>query len=125
MYTNPAIRESVPSGSRTEIASEVVEVGKDSTTNVLTSSDKPSKEAEQPGVTEKDKNANQEWPLVQWNSQDPSAEKEAPKKMEIILATLQLPAMADPTSKGLEASKATSTQLVKGPPKERLVTKKK
>ena len=58
-------------------------------------------------------------------TQDPPTKKEAPKKMEIILATLQLPAMADPTSKGIEASKATSTQLVKGPPKEKLVIKKK
>ena len=45
--------------------------------------------------------------------------------MEIVLATLPLPAMTDPASKGPEALEATSIQPVKGPPKEKLVIKKK
>ena len=43
------------------------------------------------------------------STQDPPAEKEAPKKMEIVLATLPLPAKVDPASKGPEASEAPST----------------
>ena len=58
-------------------------------------------------------------------TQDPPTKKEASKNIEIILSTLSLPAKADPASKGLEASKATSTQPVHGPPKEKIVIKKK
>ena len=58
-------------------------------------------------------------------SQDPSAEKEAPKKMEIILATLPLPAKADLANKGPEASEAAFTQPIHGPPKDKIVIKKK
>ena len=48
--------------------------------------------------------------------QDPPIKKEAPKKMEIVLPILPLPAKVDPTSKGLEASEAASTQSNKAPP---------
>ena len=41
--------------------------------------------------------------------QDPPIKKEAPKKMEIVLATLPVPAKGDLTSKGLEASEAALT----------------
>ena len=58
-------------------------------------------------------------------TQDPPAEKEAPKMMEIILASLPLPAKADPASKGPEVSEAASTQHVKARPKEKHVIKKK
>ena len=58
-------------------------------------------------------------------TQDPPTEKEASKTMEIVLASLSLPAKADLASKGPEASEATSTQPIKGPPKEKLVIKKK
>ena len=91
----------------------MVEVGKDNTANVPTSSDKPSEEAEQPRVTKKEKNTNQgvapdamKPPTV---TKDSHVEKKAPKKMEIVLATLPLPAKADPTSKGPEALKVAST----------------
>ena len=58
-------------------------------------------------------------------TQDLPAEKEAPKTMEIVLASLTLPVKVDPTSIGPEASKAASTQTVKASPKEKLVIKKK
>ena len=107
----------------------MAEVGKDGPAEVLTSSDKPSEVAEQPRATEKEKNANQgvafnaAKPLT--TTQNPIVEKEAPKKMEIVLATLPLPAKVDPPSKGPEASKATSTQPNKAPSQGKLVIKKK
>ena len=58
MYYPPAIQEPSPSGSRTDTPSKVVEVGKDSTVTIPTSSDKHTKEAEQPEVIEKEKDAN-------------------------------------------------------------------
>ena len=57
--------------------------------------------------------------------QDPPSEKEAPKKMEIVLASLPLVPKADQTNKGLEASEAASTQPVKGPLEEKIIIKKK
>ena len=45
--------------------------------------------------------------------------------MEIVLATLPLPTMADPASKGPKASEIASTQPVKAPPKGKLIIKKK
>ena len=104
----------------------MTKVGKDNSANVPTSSDKPTEEAEHPGVTEKVKNANQEWPLMLPTiTQDPPVEKEAPKKMEIVLTTLSLPAKVDPTSKFLEALEAASTQPIHDPPKDKIVIKKK
>ena len=58
-------------------------------------------------------------------TQDPPVKKKAPKKMEVVLATLPLPAKADPTSKGPEALEATSTHPIHGPPKDKIVIKKK
>jgi len=58
-------------------------------------------------------------------TQDPPTKKEAPKKMEIVLATLPLPTKIDPASKGPEAPKAASSQPNKAPPKEKLIIKKK
>ena len=58
-------------------------------------------------------------------TQDPPIEKKAPKKMEVVLATLPLPAKADPASKGPKALEATFTHLVHGPPKDKIVIKKK
>ena len=45
--------------------------------------------------------------------------------MEIVLATLPMPAKGDLTSKGLEASEAALTQSTKAPAKEKIVIKKK
>ena len=129
VYYPPAIRESVSFGSRTDTTSEVTKVGKDSSTSVPTSSDKPAEEAEHLGVIEKEKNANQgvasDAMKPQAVTQDLPVEKEAPKKMEVVLATLPLPTKADPVSKGLEASEATFTQPIHSPPKDKIVIKKK
>ena len=57
--TPPAIRRSVPSCLRIGVEPEVVEVSKDSTTNVTSSFANLSEETKQPGATEKEKNANQ------------------------------------------------------------------
>ena len=106
-------------------------MGKDSTANDPTSSDNPFKVVKQLGVIEKEKekNANQgvapdamKPPTV---TQDPSTKKEAPKKMEIVLAILCLPAKTDPASKGFEALEVASTRPNKALPKEKLVVKKK
>ena len=59
VYYPLAIRWSVPPILRIDAEPEVVEVSKDSTTNVTTSSANLSEEAEQPGATEKEKNTNQ------------------------------------------------------------------
>ncbi|KAL0001352.1 hypothetical protein SO802_015133 [Lithocarpus litseifolius] len=101
------VSRSAPSSSRTDSAPEVVEVGKDGTNNVPTSSGIPSEEAEQPRVREKEKNAN--WGVApdvikpSTVTQDPPSEKENPKKMEIVLATLPLPAKADLASESPKA----------------------
>ena len=58
-------------------------------------------------------------------TQDPPAKKEVPKKMDIVLATLPLPAQVDPASKGPKASEATSTQPSKATPQGKIVIKKK
>ena len=58
-------------------------------------------------------------------TQDPSIEKEVPKKMEIVLTTLPLPAKVDPASKGPEALEVASTQPNKAPPQGKIVIKNK
>ena len=55
VYYTSAIGVLVPLGLRIDTASKVAEVGKDSTAHVPTSSDNPSKEAEQFGATKKRK----------------------------------------------------------------------
>ena len=107
----------------------MAEIGKNSKANVPTSFDKPPEEVEQPRVTEKKNNANQgvapdamKPPTI---TQDPPAEKEAPKKMEIVLASLPLLAKGDLVSKGPEASEVASTQPIHSPPKDKIVIKKK
>ena len=78
------------------------ELSKDNITNVATSSANLPEKVEQPGATEKEKNANQgvapDAMKPPTTAQDPSVEKEAPKTMEIILATMPLPAKSDPAS---------------------------
>ena len=107
----------------------MAEVGKDSTTNVPTSSNNPFEEAEQPEVIEKEKNANQgvanDAMKPPTTTQDPPTKKKVPKKMEIVLATLPLPTKAGPASKGPEALEVASTQPIKALPKEKIVIKKK
>ena len=58
-------------------------------------------------------------------TEDPPAETKATKTMEIVLATLPLPAKADPTSKGPEVSEATSTKHIHDLSKDKIIVKKK
>ena len=57
--------------------------------------------------------------------QDPPKEKEVPSIMEIVLATLPLPAKDDLKSKDSGSSEPALSQSTKGPPKEKIVIKKK
>ena len=57
--------------------------------------------------------------------QDPPKEKEVPSTIEIVLATLPLAAQGDLKSKDLESSDAALSHTTKGPPKEKIVIKKK
>ena len=59
VYYPPAIHRSAPSFPRIDAKSEVVEVSKDSTTNVTTTYVNLSEEAKRPKATEKEKNSNQ------------------------------------------------------------------
>ena len=54
--------------------------------------------------------------------QDPTKDKEA-SRMQIVLATLPLPAKGDPKSTNQGSSEATVSQS-KAPPKEKIVIKK-
>ena len=56
--------------------------------------------------------------------QDLSQEKEAPPRMEIVLATLPVPTKKDLKGKGPEALKAILTQSTKDPAREKIVIKK-
>ena len=56
--------------------------------------------------------------------QDPPKEKEVPSSMEIVLASLPLPAKGDLKSKDSRSSEAALSQSIKGPPKEKIVIKK-
>ena len=57
--------------------------------------------------------------------QDPHKKKEVPSKMEIVLATLPLPAKGDLKSKDAGSSEAALSQSTKAPLKEKIVIKKK
>ena len=57
--------------------------------------------------------------------QDPSKEKEVSSKMEIVLATLPVPAKKDLKGKGPESSEAALTQSTKASTKGKIVIKKK
>ena len=128
VYYPPAIHRSAPSFPRIDAKSEVVEVSKDSTTNVTTTSIILSKEAARLRATEKEKNSN---PVVAPDamkppstSQNPPTKKEASKTIEIVLTSLPLPTKPDLVSKGLEVSEVATAQPIRGLPKEKILIKK-
>ena len=129
VYFLPAIRAFGPASSKTDIASEVADMGKARPTKVLPVPNNPSKVAEQPGVVEKETNTTKgvapdaRKPLTA--SQDLLKEKEVPTKMEIILATLPMPTKGDLMSKGLGALEVKLSQSTKAPAKEKIIIKKK
>ena len=51
--------------------------------------------------------------------------KRCPPRMEIVLASLPVPAKGDLMGKGPEASEAALTQSIKAPAKDKIVVKKK
>ena len=109
VYYPPAIREFAHASSEADTAPKAAKAGQDSATNAFTPLDKPVKETEHPGVSEKEKTINQETPQDVMkppaNPQAPTVEKEAPKKMELVLASLAMPIKAiPPPSQGSEAS---------------------
>ena len=95
MYYPSTIRESTPASSEANTALEAAEAGQGNATNAPTFLDKLAKDTELLGVSEKDKVINQETPQDVVKSpadpQAPTVEKEAPEKMEIVLASLAMP----------------------------------
>ena len=129
VYYPPAIRAPGSASSKVNTSFKVAELGKGSPTKVPPSSDSPSEEAHQHGVTEKQADANKgvapdatKPPAV---PQDPIKEKEVPSKMEIVLATLLVPTKGDLKSKDSGSSEAALFQSTKALPKEKIVIKKK
>lgn len=94
--------------------SKKVDEGKGSPTKISPSSSSPSKVEEQAKATEKEKESSKgvvlenTKPLVA--PKDPSKGKESSKDLEIILATLPLPAKEDPKGKG---PTSTTTEVIK------------
>ena len=95
----------------------MAKLGKDNPTEVPFTSHSPSKEAEQPVVVEKKADTTKEVapdatkPSVV--PQDPHKEKEVPPRLEIVLATLPMPAKGDLQGKGPKALEATLSQSTK------------
>ena len=89
------LRESVLAKSEADTAPETAELGQGNVTNAPTFLDKPAEDTKLFGLSEKDKAINQETPQDVVKSpadpQAPTIEKEAPKKMEIVLASLAVP----------------------------------
>ena len=85
----------------------MTEAGQDSATNAPTPLDKPAEETKHPGMLEKEKIINQEVPQdvmkPSVDLQAPPAEKEAPEKMELVLASLAMPLKVVPPSQDSEA----------------------
>ena len=113
VYYPPAIHVSGSSGSKVYIASKEANDGKESPTKVLPLVNIPSKETEQPEVTEKATDITKE---VAYDAnlhpaipKDPSKEKEASHNMEIVLATLLIPTKEDLKGKGPTSSIVAST----------------
>ena len=84
----------------------------------LASSNNPSKVAQQQGVAEKEANANKgvapDATKPPTTPQDQPKEKKVPTSMEIVLATLPLPAKGDLKSKDSRSSEAVLPQSTKG-----------
>ncbi|KAK9992518.1 hypothetical protein SO802_027503 [Lithocarpus litseifolius] len=123
-----AIRASTPFDSKSDLQSEVAEVGKDIAANIPTSSGKGSDEVEPFEEEEKETSGHEVVPNAQIPpslTQGQPAEKEAEKRMEILLAALPLPAIIEPTNKGQGLPEDVATQTNQPLPKEKIVIKKK
>ena len=138
VYYPLTICASSSSISKVNTVSDGVDIDKDSLAKALLSSDSPSKEAKQPRVAEKETNTTKgvapdaTKPLAAFDATKPLTtpkdlpkEKEASHKMEIVLATLPMPAKEDLKGKGPESSAAAPAQTTKAPAKDKLVIEMK
>ena len=125
VYYPPAIRASSSSGSKANTASKEVDIGEDNPAKALPPFDNLPKEAEQLGVVEKEKNTTKGVALDATKPpatpKDSSKEKEASHNMEIVLATLPMPAKEDLKGKGpasvpAETAKSTKATRKANPP---------
>ena len=128
IYYPLAIHASSSIGCKADTTSEEADIGKDSPAKAFLPLDSPSKESKQPGVVEKETDTTKgvspdaTKPLAA--PQGLSQKKEVPSKMEIILATLPMPAKKDFKGKGPESSEVALTQSTKAPVKDKIVIKK-
>ena len=124
-YYPPALRESAPVSSEANTVPEAAKSGQDSATNDPIPLGTSVEETEHPGVPEKEKIIHQEIPQDVMKPladlQAPSFEKEAPKKTELVSASLAEPLKVTPPSHGTEASDTAFQQ----PSKDKLTIKLK
>ena len=129
VYYPPVIRLSISSVPKDDITSKVVETSKEIPAKVLPPSSNPSKEVEHIGFIEKEVDKTKE--AVHYATQpptdpkDPFMEKEAPQKMELILATLTVPSMEKLKGKSTASSTTALAQPIKTTTKDKLVIKMK
>ena len=106
----------------------MAELGKGSPIKAPPSSDSPSMVAQQHGIAEKEAVANKGVALDATKPpaapRDPLKEKDVSSTMEIVLATLLVPAKGDLKSKDSGSLEAILSQSTKAPPKEKFVIKK-
>ena len=111
VYYPPTIHPSSSFAPKDDNTFKVVETGKEILAKVLPTSSNSSKEAEHIGVIEKEADKTKEAAhdatqrLV--NPKDPSMQKEAPQKIELILATLTVPSKEE--LKGKSTASSTTT----------------
>ena len=128
VYYPPTLCTSIPPSSKASLVTSEAKKGQASPSKALSSSHTSPQEAVQAEDLEKAVDTNKEKTqdatqlLVAPN--DPSKEKEAPKNMEIVLATLPIPPKEDPKGKGPASTTAAFTQPPKNP-KDKLIIKMK
>ena len=129
VYYPPVICPSSFFAPKDDITSKVVETSKEIPAKVLPPSGNPSKEAEHIGFIEKEADKTKE--AAHYATQpptgpkDPFMEKEAPQKMELILATLTVPSMEELKGKSTAFSTIALAQPIKTTTKDKLVIKMK
>ena len=127
VYYLQAIRASSYSNSKANTPPEVADPEKSSPSKVPPSSSSPQKVAEQPGVNGKEakviKGVAPDANKPPAAPQDPTKDKEAPR-IEIVLATLPLPAKGDSKGTGQGSSEAAVPQS-QALPHGKIVIKKK
>lgn len=116
VYYPPTIRASSSSGSKVETTSKDTDPSKDIPARALPSPNSPSKEVEQAGKVEKEKEITKEVALKA--NKPPTVPKDSSKKkvsqsQEIVLATFPIPTKEDSKGKGLTFSAAATAKPTK------------